>query len=118
MNDKNNPPESKDLQQKSRREFIRKSIYASPVLLTLPATPSFAQQGSGGTTGGTGGDGGECQPTEPIGGGQFQMCALSFDASTGQISFENIIVDESEVADNLAAGNLLGTCESFLCAGS
>jgi hypothetical protein len=30
----------------SRREFIKKSAYAVPVILTLSATPSFAASGS------------------------------------------------------------------------
>ena len=31
----------------SRREFFQKAAYIAPVLLTLPASPSFAQSGSG-----------------------------------------------------------------------
>lgn len=100
-------------------------MYASPVLLTLPASPSFAQEGSaagggeppGGGDTGNGDPGGvvDCMPTDPVGGGQVEMCQLSFDPVTGQLAYEDIIVDESEVAGNLASGNLLGTCNSFLC---
>jgi len=124
---KNNNQSSEDLSlsQQSRRQFVTKALYASPVLLTLPASPSFAQEGSAAGSGeppdggdpGTGGTGGvvDCMPTDPVGGGQVEMCQLSFDSGTGQLTYEDIIVDESEVAGNLANGNLLGTCNSFLC---
>jgi len=125
MNNKNKTLENSGSPQESRRQFIRKAIYASPVLLTLPASPSFAQQGSGAGSGeppvggdpGNGEPGGEvdCTPADPIGGGQVQMCQFTFDQDTGAIGFEDIIVDESEVAGNLANGNLLGTCNEFLC---
>ena len=36
----------------TRREFVRKASYSTPLLLTLPALPSFAQQGSGAAGGG------------------------------------------------------------------
>jgi uncharacterized membrane protein len=42
----------------SRRDFLRKAIYVSPVILSLPAVPSFAQSGSGGGTGSGGSTGG------------------------------------------------------------
>lgn len=32
----------------SRREFFQKAAYIAPVLLTIPASPSFARSGSGG----------------------------------------------------------------------
>jgi len=119
MNNINTSSEVSESPQKSRREFIRKAIYASPVLLTLPATPSFAQQGSGGSVGGDpgGGDPGTdpCAPTVPVGGSQVEMCLLGFDSDTGQLTFEDIIVNESEVDANLAAGALAGTCNAFFC---
>lgn len=31
----------------SRREFVKRAVYAAPVLLTLPAVPALAQGGSG-----------------------------------------------------------------------
>lgn len=125
MNNDNKSSEDSGSSQESRRQFIRKAIYASPVLLTLPASPSFAQQGSGsgsgepsdgGDTGdGDPGAGGDCSPTDPIGGGQVQMCQLSIDPDTEELILTDIVVGDSEVADNLANGTLLGTCESFLC---
>jgi hypothetical protein len=35
-----------ELQSKSRRQFIKKSAYVVPVVLTLKAAPSLAGQGS------------------------------------------------------------------------
>jgi hypothetical protein len=35
-----------ELQSKSRRQFIKKSAYAVPVVMTLKAAPSLAGQGS------------------------------------------------------------------------
>lgn len=32
----------------SRRDVLKKAAYAGPAILTLPALPSLAQQGSGG----------------------------------------------------------------------
>lgn len=127
----NDPPFNK---QQSRREFIRKSVYAAPALLTLPAVPSFAQQGSGGGAGtgdpgtgdpGTGGPGTgptpasqiNCdEPLQPINSDvATNMCELSFDADSGEVFFQDIIVDQSAVPGRLAQGNLFGTCDSFLC---
>jgi len=31
----------------SKREFVKKAAYVAPAILTLPASPSIAQQGSG-----------------------------------------------------------------------
>jgi hypothetical protein len=45
----------------SRRAFIRRAVYAAPVLLTLAAAPAFASTGSNGP-GGSGGGGGTCKP--------------------------------------------------------
>lgn len=47
MNNKNMAPEGSPPNQGNRRDFIRKAMYSTPVLLTLPALPSFAQVGSG-----------------------------------------------------------------------
>jgi len=33
-------------EQASRREVLKKAAYVAPVILTLPATPSFASNGS------------------------------------------------------------------------
>ena len=121
MKDTNNTSEISVSPQQSRREFMRKAMYASPVLLTLPASPSFAQQGSGAVVGDPGGgDPGTdpCLPTEPVGGGQVEMCQLTFDPDTGAFGFEDILVPESEVEQNLALGNLVGTCNSIICSGS
>ena len=47
---KNQQPEYRaaSAEHTTRREFLTRAAYASPVLLTLPAIPSFAQSGSGG----------------------------------------------------------------------
>ena len=75
----------------SRREFIRKALYSSPVLLTLPATPSFAQQGSGGggSTGG-GGDpmGGTCPP------GLVDLCDIQVQSDPQGRTFCEIPIEE------------------------
>jgi len=111
-----NSPESTDSSQKSRREFIRKSIYASPVLLTLPATPSFAQQGSGGSAGGPGGgDPDPCAPTTPVGGGLTEMCRFTTDPNTGALIGEDVLIGDSEIAGEIASGSAFGTCNSFFC---
>lgn len=34
----------------SRREFLKRAVYAAPVLLTLPAIPALAQTGSSQTS--------------------------------------------------------------------
>ena len=116
MKNKNNSSESPGSSQQSRREFMRKAIYASPVLLSLPATPSFAQQGSGG--GGGGGTdpvgGVECMPTEPVGGGQTEICHFG-SAPASIFNSEDIIVDESGIADHISHGDGFGTCNSFFC---
>ena len=128
-----NNPDVEDLLtlRQSRRSFIRKVAYSSPVLLTLPAAPSFAQQGSG--AGGGVGDNGDpddmptmgprpiseldCdQPLQPIDSDFAQnMCELTFDEDDGSIFFQDVIVDNDAVAGRLEQGNLIGTCDSFLC---
>ena len=45
---------------KSRRDFVKKSAYAVPVILTLKAAPSFARNGSKCDNGG--GNGSDCTP--------------------------------------------------------
>ena len=40
--DMNSPPADE-----SKRTFVKKVAYAAPAILTLPASPSLAQQGSG-----------------------------------------------------------------------
>ena len=118
------------LSRHSRRQFLRKAIYASPVLLTLPATPSFAQQGSEGSAGSGDpqppmGDPTGPRPVSDIDCGMpltpinsdiaVNMCELSFDANSGEVFVEDIIVDPDAVQGRLALGNLLGTCDSFFC---
>ena len=107
------------LSKHSRRQFLRKAIYASPVLLTLPATPSFAQQGSGGGAGDPGDTGGglECMPSEPVGGGQIEICHFG-PQPINLLDSQDIVVDESELADHLAHGDAFGTCNTFFCGGS
>lgn len=128
----------------TRREFIRKAAYTTPVLLSLPAAPSFAQQGSGAGSGDPGnGDpdvdppnGGpmsgprprsefDCdQPLTPIDSDSAtNMCALTIDDNpnpflNGRPLLEDIIVDNDAVPDRLARGDLLGTCDAFLCEAS
>ena len=115
--------------QQSRREFIRKAAYTAPALLTLPAAPSFAQQGSG--TGHGSGDPGngdpgtgprpaseiDCDnPLQPIDSDiATNMCELSIDADSGEFFFQDIIVDNDAVPGRLAEGDLLSTCDSFFC---
>jgi hypothetical protein len=106
------------VKKSSRREFIRKAAYASPVLLTLPATPSFAQRGSGGTggTGGTGGDpegdGDPCLAGTPaVGQDEVLICHLAPDAQTGA----NLGVTEAELPAHIDHGDVFGSCEEFFC---
>ena len=40
--DANSPPTDE-----SKRKFVKKAAYVAPAILTLPASPSIAQQGSG-----------------------------------------------------------------------
>jgi hypothetical protein len=41
------PPEAAPLQAPmTRRAIIKKAVYVTPILLTLPAVPTFAAQGS------------------------------------------------------------------------
>lgn len=47
--------------QVSRRDFLKKTGYTAPVVLTLAATPAFAANGSSGAGGGG-------NPTDPSGG--------------------------------------------------
>lgn len=127
---KQNPGSEVDSpKQHSRRDFIRKAAWVSPVLLTLPAAPSFAQQGSAGAPGtgdpGTGDPGTgptpinelNCdEPLQPIDSDiATNMCELSFDADTGDLFFQDVIVDQNAVPGRISQGDVLGTCDSFLC---
>lgn len=130
MNNKISDAEDQTTEQRSRREFMLKAAYASPVLLTLPAMPSFAQQGSGasppddGDPGGgdPGGGSGEIDcgnPLEPIDSDVAEnMCRLVQDPVTLEISVQDIIVGNDDVEAELAQGSLRGTCASFFCDGS
>jgi hypothetical protein len=116
----------------SRREFLRKAAYASPVLLTLPAAPSLAQQGSGSVGPGDPGDPGnpgnptgarpaseiDCnQPLTPFNSDAARsMCELTLDPVDNQtVLFEDVIVPTDAVPGQIARGNLLGTCDAFVC---
>ena len=46
----------------TRREILKKAVFVAPVILTLPAVPSFASAGSGGTEGEGERDGGGLNP--------------------------------------------------------
>lgn len=118
MKNQNISSESSGSSQQSRREFIRKAIYASPVLLTLPAIPSFAQTGSGPVGGGGGPVGGdECAPTEPVGGGLTEMCHFG-PAPASLSNSTDILVEQSEIAGELARGSRFGPCIAFFCGAS
>ena len=122
---------NKKIMRQSRRSFILKAAYASPVLLTLPAAPSFAQQGSGAGSGPGGPDDPDgmpdlgprpiseldCdQPLQPIDSDVAQnMCELSVDDDGVTGLMQDVIVDNDAVAGRLARGDLSGTCDSFLC---
>ena len=112
MKNTNNNSEISVSPPQSRREFMRKAMYASPVLLTLPASPSFAQQGSGGAAGGGDPGGGtECEPQIPQTGPTIQMCRFNATLNGGQ----DIFVTEAEVEAELARGSGFGSCASFFC---
>ena len=129
MNNKNPDVEDQTPEGQSRRRFLRKAAYASPVLLTLPAMPSFAQQGSGAGSGDPGDDPGgggpgsgevDCDnPMQPIDSDVAEnMCRLVQDPVTLEISVQDIIVGNDDVEAELAQGSLRGTCASFFCDGS
>lgn len=130
MNNKNPDAEDQTPEGQSRRRFLRKAVYASPVLLTLPAMPSFAQQGSAGVPGGDPGDdpggGGpgsgevDCDnPMQPIDSDiAVSMCRGVQDPVTGELSLQDIIVSTADVDVELANGSLFGTCDSIICSGS
>lgn len=42
------PKSEEKLPNTDRRSFIKKATYVAPIVLTLPAMPSIAQNGSGG----------------------------------------------------------------------
>jgi hypothetical protein len=134
MNDNIPDAESHSTELRSRREFIRKAVYASPVLLTLPAIPSFAQQGSGGAPGngddpvvvdpdvgdpGTGER--DCDnPFQPIESDTVQnVCHFTADPVTDVINDgDDLILSNDDVANHLAHGDGLSTCDSFFCGAS
>ncbi len=120
--------------QQTRRQFLRKAAYASPVLLTLPAAPSIAQQGSAAGAGGDmGGDmeppvmGGpqpadqaNCEmPMEPID-NEFALsvCDLTTDPNTGQLLGQDLIVNRDALPEVLERGGVFGTCDNFFCGAS
>jgi hypothetical protein len=37
-----------DSERETRREIVKKALYVAPAILTLTASPAFAQRGSGG----------------------------------------------------------------------
>ncbi|MFK7956155.1 MAG: hypothetical protein AB8B96_08670 [Lysobacterales bacterium] len=47
--------------QKSRRDFLKKTGYSAPVVITLAATPAFAGGGSASSGGGGNPSGGQCR---------------------------------------------------------
>lgn len=145
MNKKEPGSEDQAILRHTRRDFIRKAAYTTPVLLSLPAAPSFAQQGSGAGSGdpGTGDPGGDPPNSGPISGprprsevncdqpltpidSEFatNMCAITTDDANpnifqqGQPLFEDIIVDNDAIPGRLARGDLLGTCDAFVCSAS
>jgi hypothetical protein len=47
-----------------RREFVKRAVYAAPVILTLKAMPAFAAAGSGKTNGWSRGGGAPDDPSK------------------------------------------------------
>lgn len=39
---------------RSRRDFVKKAVYVSPLILSFSAKPALAQSGSGSSSGGSG----------------------------------------------------------------
>ncbi len=130
MNNKNPDAEDQTPEGQSRRRFLRKAAYASPVLLTLPAMPSFAQQGSGagsgdpgdpgGDPGGPGGGERDCDnPLQPIESDiATNMCHFTDVSASGVPGDgDDIIVPltPAGVTDHLQHGDALGTCDNFFC---
>ena len=125
MNNKIPDAEDQTPEGQSRRRFLRKAVYASPVLLTLPAMPSFAQQGSAGVPG-DGGDPGDPGGGDP-GAGELdcdnQMQPIDSDVATNICHLgpqpttitnsEDLIVPNSELDEHLAHGDAFGTCDIF-----
>ena len=134
MNDNIPDAEGQLTELGSRRDFIRKAVYASPVLLTLPAVPSFAQQGSGGAPG----DGGDPVVIEPDvgdpGSGErdcdnqlepiesdiaHNVCHFTPDPVTGALTDgDDLILGNADVSEHLSHGDGLGTCDAFFCGAS
>ena len=107
----------------SRRRFLRKAVYASPVLLTLPAIPSFAQQGSAAGSGDPGDPGGD--PGGPGTGERDcdnQLQPIESDIATNICHFtdertdgDDLIVPNDATLDHLLHGDAFGTCDAFFC---
>lgn len=114
----------------SRREFIRRASYAAPVLLSLDAAPSFAQQGSGAGNM----DGGGMDPQPPVDTGPRPQSAFSCenpmqpidsdvavsvceitDGPNGTLLFQDVIIPPEQVPGSIAQGNVLDTCDNFVC---
>ena len=129
MNNKIPDAEDQTPEGQSRRRFLRKAVYASPVLLTLPAMPSFAQQGSGAGSGDPGDPGGD--PGDPGTGerdcdNQLQpiesdiatnMCHFTRDPVTGlrDGGGDDLILPNDASLDHLLHGDAFGTCDNFFC---
>ena len=131
MNNKNPDADDQTSEGQSRRRFLRKAVYASPVLLTLPAMPSFAQQGSGagsGDPGDPGGDPGDpgtgerdCDnPLQPIESDIAQnICHITTDPVTGaRFDGDDLILPNAEIDDHIAHGDAFGTCDALFCGAS
>ena len=131
MNNKNPDAEEQTIEGQSRRGFLRKAAYASPVLLTLPAVPSFAQQGSGAGSGDPNGDPNgdptgdptgdpiDCDnPLVPIESDVAQNICHFGPSPATSINSDDLIVPNAELDDHIAHGDGIGTCDSFFCGAS
>lgn len=111
----------------NRREFLRRATYAAPVLLSLDAAPAFAQQGSAA-------GGGGMDPEPPVDTGPRPRSAFSCDdpmqpidsdvavstceitsAPDGTALFQDVIITPEQVPGSVAQGNVLDTCDNFIC---
>lgn len=116
----------------SRREFLRRASYAAPVLLSLDAAPSFAQQGS--ASGNSGGGSMDPQPEPPVDTGPrpasafncenpmqpidsdvaVSVCEIT-DGPDGTSLFQDVIIPPEQVPSSVAQGSVLDTCDNFVC---
>ena len=124
MNNKNPDAEDQTSDGQSRRRFLRKAVYASPVLLTLSAMPSFAQQGSGAGSGDPGGDPGGPGPGTGERDCDNQLQPIESDIATNMCHFtddrtdgDDLIVPSTDagVTEHLLHGDAFGTCDNFFC---